>query len=73
MIVYLTSSPCIDGAERAVLNPANDFLDNIREALPAFFGFGSGTAHTTLATPAAINASQQAPTRPCFEHGSRVT
>jgi dipeptidase E len=34
MIAFLTSSPCIDGAERAVLNPDNGFLDNIREALP---------------------------------------
>ena len=34
MIAFLTSSPCIDGAERAVLNPDNDFLDNIRQALP---------------------------------------
>ena len=34
MTVFLTSSPCIDGAERAVLNPANDFLCRIREALP---------------------------------------
>ena len=34
MIVYLTSSPCIDGADRAILNPQNDFLDRIREDLP---------------------------------------
>lgn len=34
MTVYLTSSPCIDGAERAILNPQNDFLDRIREDLP---------------------------------------
>lgn len=34
MIVYLTSSPCIDGAERAILNPANGFLDRIRADLP---------------------------------------
>ncbi len=34
MIVYLTSSPCIDGAERAILNPQNDFIDRIREDLP---------------------------------------
>ena len=34
MTVFLTSSPCIDGAERAILNPANGFLDRIREALP---------------------------------------
>lgn len=34
MIVYLTSSPCIDGAERAILNPANSFLDRLRSDLP---------------------------------------
>lgn len=34
MIAFLTSSPCIDGAERAELNPANNFLENIRQALP---------------------------------------
>ena len=34
MIVYLTSSPCIDGADRAILNPQNDFLDRIRCDLP---------------------------------------
>lgn len=34
MTVFLTSSPCIDGAERAILNPANGFLRRIREALP---------------------------------------
>ena len=34
MIAFLTSSPCVDGAERAILNPANGFLDTIREALP---------------------------------------
>ena len=34
MIVYLTSSPCIDGAERAILNPQNEFLARIREDLP---------------------------------------
>lgn len=34
MTVYLTSSPCVDGAERAILNPQNDFLDRIREDLP---------------------------------------
>ena len=34
MIAFLTSSPCIDGAERAVLNPANGFLEKIRQALP---------------------------------------
>ena len=34
MILYLTSSPCIDGAPRAILNPANDFLNRLREDLP---------------------------------------
>ena len=34
MTVYLTSSPCVDGAERAILNPQNDFLDRLREDLP---------------------------------------
>ena len=34
MIVYLTSSPCIDGAERAILNPQNEFLDRLRCDLP---------------------------------------
>ncbi len=34
MTLFLTSSPCIDGAERAILNPDNGFLDRIREALP---------------------------------------
>jgi dipeptidase E len=32
--LYLTSSPCIDGADRAVLNPQNDFLDRLRCDLP---------------------------------------
>ena len=35
MIVYLTSSPCIDGADRAILNPANEFLARIRADLPS--------------------------------------
>ena len=34
MIVYLTSSPCVDGADRAILNPENDFLDRLRCDLP---------------------------------------
>jgi dipeptidase E len=34
MILYLTSSPCIDGADRAILNPQNDFLDRLRCDLP---------------------------------------
>jgi len=34
MIVYLTSSPCIDGADQAILNPQNEFLDRLRCDLP---------------------------------------
>lgn len=34
MILYITSSPCIDGADRAILNPANDFLARLQEDLP---------------------------------------
>lgn len=34
MTVFLTSSPCIDGADRAILSPNNGFLHAIREALP---------------------------------------
>ena len=33
MILYLTSSPCIDGADRAILNPANGFLAELKQAL----------------------------------------
>ena len=35
MILYLTSSPCIDGAPRAILNPANAFLHRLHVDLPA--------------------------------------
>ena len=34
MIVFLSSSPCIDGADRAILNPENGFLAHLRHALP---------------------------------------
>ena len=34
MTVFLTSSPFVDGADRAVLSNANGFIDRIREALP---------------------------------------
>ena len=34
MIVFLSSSPCIDGADRAILNPQNDFVDRLRCDLP---------------------------------------
>ena len=34
MKVYLTSSPCIDGANRAILNNQNSFLTRLRADLP---------------------------------------
>ena len=34
MTVYLTSSPCVDGADRPILNPANGFLEHLRSDLP---------------------------------------
>ena len=34
MILFLTSSPCIQGADRALLTPENGFIDHLREALP---------------------------------------
>lgn len=34
MILFVTSSPFVDGADRAILSNANGFLDRIREALP---------------------------------------
>jgi dipeptidase E len=34
MILYLTSSPCIDGADRAILNPANGFVQRLTADLP---------------------------------------
>lgn len=34
MIAFLTSSPCVIGAPRAILNPENGFLDNLRSCLP---------------------------------------
>lgn len=36
MTLFLTSSPFIDGADRAVLNPENDLLDRLRAALPPY-------------------------------------
>lgn len=36
MILFITSSPFIDGADRAVLSNDNAFIDRIREALPPF-------------------------------------
>ncbi len=35
MIVFLTSSPCVCGAPRAILNPENCFVDNLKARLPA--------------------------------------
>ena len=34
MIAFLTSSPCVPNADRAILNPANGFVDRMRSALP---------------------------------------
>ena len=35
MTVFMTSSPCIIGAERAILSPANGLIDNLKAALPS--------------------------------------
>ena len=34
MILFLTSSPCVPNADRAILNPANGFVDRLKGALP---------------------------------------
>lgn len=34
MTLFLASSPCIIGAPRAILNPANGFVDRLRNSLP---------------------------------------
>ena len=34
MTLFVTSSPYIDGADRAILNPNNEFIDRIRAVLP---------------------------------------
>ena len=34
MILFLTSSPCVPDADRAILNPANGFVDRLKAALP---------------------------------------
>lgn len=34
MIVYLTSSPCVVNAPRAIVNPENGFLESLKSALP---------------------------------------
>lgn len=36
MIAFLTSSPCIPNADRAILNPDNGFVDRMRAALPGY-------------------------------------
>ena len=36
MTVFLTSSPFVDGADRAILSNANGFVDRLREALPPY-------------------------------------
>lgn len=36
MTVFLTSSPFVDGADRAILSNANGFIDRLREALPPY-------------------------------------
>lgn len=35
MILFLTSSPCVPDAGRAILNPVNGFVDRLKAALPA--------------------------------------
>lgn len=34
MILFLSSSPCVPNAPRAILNPANGFVENLKSALP---------------------------------------
>lgn len=36
MTVFITSSPYINDADRALLSPQNDFIDRMQEALPPF-------------------------------------
>lgn len=36
MNLFITSSPYLDGADRAILNPENHFIDQLREVLPDF-------------------------------------
>ena len=36
MNIFVTSSPYLDGADRAILNPENHFVENLREVLPPF-------------------------------------
>lgn len=34
MTVFMTSSPCVIGAERAILSPDNGFIENLKASLP---------------------------------------
>ena len=34
MITFITSSPCLENQDRAILNPANDFIHRLQEYLP---------------------------------------
>lgn len=34
MILFITSSPCVDGAHRPILNPANGFIARLKADLP---------------------------------------
>lgn len=34
MTLFMTSSPCVCNAPRAILNPENDFVENLRRSLP---------------------------------------
>jgi len=34
MIVFLSSSPCVVGAPKAILNPENGFVEHLKNALP---------------------------------------
>lgn len=34
MKLFITSSPYVENADRAILNPANSFIDRLRDALP---------------------------------------
>ena len=34
MTLFISSSPCVDGAPRAILNPENHFLAQLKHTLP---------------------------------------
>lgn len=34
MIAFITSSPCLDNVDRPILNPANGFIQRLRDVLP---------------------------------------